>query len=67
MKDSVLLRTRQILGDTPWTEYSNKFTIPRGGRFVMLSLRRYPSKRIDNKLKGAFWLDWVRLEKVTSG
>ena len=66
-KDFVLLRTKQILGNTPWTEYSNKFKAPKGVRFVILSLRRYPSKRIDNKLKGAFWLDWVRLKKVTSG
>jgi len=63
---SVLLQTEQILGNTPWTEYSNRFKVPKDQSLVTVRLRRRPSKRIENKLRGTLWLDWVRLERLTT-
>jgi len=63
---SVLLQTEQILGNTPWTEYSNRFKVPKDQSLVTVRLRRRLSKRIDNKLRGTLWLDWVRLERLES-
>jgi len=63
---SVRLQTEQILGNTPWTEYSNRFKVPKDQSLVTVRLRRRPSKRIDNKLRGTLWLDWVRLERLAT-
>lgn len=60
----VLFQTQQILGTTKWTEYSGRLRIPQDQHLVTVQLRRRPSKRIDNKLKGILWLEWVRLKKT---
>ena len=61
---SVLFETEQILGTVPLTEYSGRFRVPRDKNLVTVRLRRRPSKRIDNKLRGTLWVDWVKLEKA---
>ncbi|MDA2932706.1 tetratricopeptide repeat protein [Acidobacteria bacterium AH-259-D05] len=62
---SVLFETEQILGTVPLTEYSGRFRVPRDKNLVTVRLRRRPSKRIDNKLRGTLWVDWVKLQKVS--
>lgn len=62
---SVLLQTEQILGTTPLTEYSGRFKVPSDQSLVAVRLRRRPSRRIDNKLRGTLWLETVKLEKVS--
>jgi len=62
---SVLLQTEQILGTTPLTEYSSRFKVPSDQSLVAVRLRRRPSRRIDNKLRGTLWLETVKLEKVS--
>ena len=63
--ESVILQTEQILGTTPLTEYSSRFKVPSDQSLVAVRLRRQPSRRIDNKLRGTLWLETVKLEKVS--
>lgn len=60
----VLFQTKQILGTTKWTEYTGRFRIPQDQHLVTVQLRRRPSRRIDNTLKGTLWVEWVRLKKI---
>ena len=41
---------------SPWRKYSIPFTVKTGGA-VQLLLRREPSQKIDNQMKGILWLD----------
>ena len=61
---SVLFQAQQILGTTEWTEYSGRLRIPQDQHLVTVQLRRRPSKRIDNKLRGTLWVEWVRLKRT---
>ncbi len=62
--ESEILQTEQILGSTPLTKYSSRFKVPSDQSLVVVRLRRQPSRRIDNKLRGTLWLETVKLEKV---
>jgi len=62
--ESEILQTEQILGTTPLTEYSSRFKVPSDQSLVVVRLRRQPSRRIDNKLRGTLWIETVKLEKV---
>jgi preprotein translocase subunit SecA len=46
------------------TKYSSRFKVPSDQSLVVVRLRRQPSRRIDNKLRGTLWLETVKLEKV---
>lgn len=59
--NGLLAHTGMILGTTPWSEYKTVFRVPKGTNLVTVRLRRRPSRRIDNKLSGVLWVDWVRL------
>ena len=59
---TVLLQTEMILATTPWTEYRGTFRLPEDHGLLTVRLRRRPSRRIDNKLQGKLWVDWVKLE-----
>ncbi len=63
--ESVILQTEQILGTTPLTKYSSRFKVPSDQSLVAVRLRRQPSRRLDNKLRGTLWLETVKLEKVS--
>ena len=63
MAGIVLLQTEMILGTTLWTEYRGKFRLPEDHGLLTVRLRRRPSRRIDNKLQGKLWVDWVKLEQ----
>ena len=62
--ESEILQTEQILGTTPLTKYSGRFQDPSAQSLVVVRLRRQPSRRIDNKLRGTLWIETVKLEKV---
>ncbi|MCP4659699.1 MAG: tetratricopeptide repeat protein, partial [bacterium] len=52
-----VLATEPILGTTPWRRYSATFRVPAQSHRLILRLRRKPSRRIDNRLRGSLWLD----------
>lgn len=62
--DRVLGQTEQVLGTTVWTVYSEEFRIPPQQHLVAVQLRRQSSRRIDNRLRGAMWLESVQLRRV---
>jgi tetratricopeptide (TPR) repeat protein len=47
-----------------WSKVSVPFTIKEGCNAIELVLRRDPSSKFDNKLKGALWLDNVTIGRV---
>ncbi len=59
-----LLETEPVLGTTSWTAYGGKLYLSEGST-VWIRLRRKPSQRIDNLLRGRLWLDDVRLVACT--
>ena len=56
-----------ITGTHNWREVSIEFRPPAGCRAVVVRVRRRPSHRFDSKIKGFLWLDYFRLEKLSSG
>ena len=63
---TLLLETTPVLGTTPWTQYSGSFRTSRDAHGVSIELRRRPSRRIDNLLRGNVWLDSVVLRAQAS-
>ena len=59
-----VVRTLQLLGDSPWQEYPALIDVAPEDRIMRIRLRREPSRRIDNKLRGTLWLSGVRLRKI---
>ena len=59
---ATLLQTDPIRGTTPWTEYLDRINVPANSHLLSISLKRRRSKRIDNRLRGRFVLDWVVLK-----
>jgi hypothetical protein len=45
-----------------WQQMEIAFTPPAGCYAVMVRLRRKPSDRFDNKIRGSLWLDDVELQ-----
>ena len=52
-----------LLGTRDWEKVSVEFTAPEGCNAVVLRLRRNPSRKLDNKIKGTVWLDEFKLEQ----
>ena len=50
-----------LIGTRDWEKVSVEFTAPEGCHAVVLRLRRYPSRKLDNKIKGTVWLDGFEL------
>ena len=50
-----------LIGTRDWEKVSVEFTAPEGCHAVVLRLRRYPSRKLDNKIKGTGWLDGFEL------
>lgn len=59
-----LLVTEVFTGTTPWQTVAGTLSVPADDPRVTLRLRRQRSLRIDNKLRGSFWIDDVRLTPV---
>ena len=50
-----------LLGTRDWEEVNLDFTAPEGCHAVVIRLRRYPSRKLDNRIKGTIWLDGFAL------
>jgi hypothetical protein len=56
-----------LTGSAGWRREVIEFTPPPGCRAVSVRLRRRPSNRFDNRIKGTLWLDDFRLEALPAG
>lgn len=54
------MTTSKLVGTTPWTDCRGEIRVAEQGP-VRVELRRDRSRRIDNKLRGAFRVAWVRI------
>jgi hypothetical protein len=50
-------RTDMFPESSPWKKYSIPFTVKEGTQAVELLLRRQPSQKFDNEIRGVLWLD----------
>jgi tetratricopeptide (TPR) repeat protein len=48
-------------GTMPWSEGHMKFQVDADTQSIMIRLRRLPSEKFDNLLKGTVWLDGINL------
>jgi hypothetical protein len=55
-------RSEAMNGTNDWTELSGSFRARPNTTEVRLELRRDESLKIDNKLWGTVWVDWIRVE-----
>jgi len=56
----------QMKGSSGWSEGQLSFEVPAGTQAVLVELRRNPSKRIDNKIRGTLWLSEVCLTSAAN-
>lgn len=61
---AVLAETEKVLGTSAWKEDSAVVKVPPETQVVSVVLRRKPSRRIDNLIRGTLWVDWVRLRQL---
>jgi len=59
--------TPALTGTHPWTPAEVEFTTGPGTHLLLISLRRKPSQRLDNKLSGTVWVADVSLAPVSGG
>ena len=57
----VLFQTTQLLGDNEWTELDQHFTTGPSTQLLVVRLRRFPSTKFDNLIKGRVWIGNVVL------
>jgi len=62
-----LAATPSATGTTPWARAEAEFTTGGSTEMVRIVVRREPSSRLDNKLRGTVWLDDVSLTAVDTG
>jgi hypothetical protein len=55
------LKTEFFPESSPWQKYSFPFTVNAGAKALEIVLRRDPSQKFDNQLKGSLWLDKVSI------
>ncbi len=53
--------TASLVGSQPWTLQQTEFTTGPETRLLVIVLRRLPSRKFDNKLRGSVWVDDVSL------
>ncbi|HEX9760714.1 MAG TPA: tetratricopeptide repeat protein [Candidatus Acidoferrales bacterium] len=58
------LLTPEVRGTEPWALHEVEFITSQETRLVEISVRRLPSRRLDNKLRGVVWVDDVSLERI---
>ena len=56
-----------VTGSQPWRRIETEFDSGPQTRAVMIVLRRTPSSKFDNKLRGTVWVDDVSLLPATTG
>jgi hypothetical protein len=55
------LKTEPLLGTREWSRIEAPLVIPPPTRLVEIRLVRQPSLKFDSKIRGAAWIDDVRL------
>ncbi len=60
-RSAVDLLTPSLEGTRPWTRVEGEITTPPGTRLLEIVLRRVPSWKFNNKLRGTVWIDDVSL------
>jgi tetratricopeptide (TPR) repeat protein len=63
--DPLLVYTSPLLGTLNWTSQEVEFTAGRSTHVVEIILRRAPSRKFDNKIKGTVWVDDVSLVRTS--
>jgi len=58
------LRTELFPASTQWQKISNTFVVKEDCRAVELTLRRDPSSKFDNEIKGSLWLDAITIRPI---
>jgi tetratricopeptide (TPR) repeat protein len=56
--------TPGLVGSQAWTLQQTEFTTGPETRLLVIALRRLPSRKFDNKLRGTVWVDDVSLAPV---
>ncbi len=56
--------TTGVVGSQPWSLEEAEFTAGPQTRLVRIALRRDPTRKLDNKLRGTVWVDDVSLTAV---
>lgn len=59
------LLTPELHGSQPWSRLQADFTTGLETRLVVIAVRRFPSRKLDNKLRGTVWMDDVSLIRLT--
>ena len=59
-------RGTTLLGTSPWSREQFQMQVPPECEAVVLRVRRRESLRFDNKIAGDYWLDDVRVVKVSN-
>lgn len=59
------LFTPNLVGTQPWTLAEIEFTTGPETHLVEIALRRFPSQKLDNKIRGTVWVDDVSLTAVS--
>jgi len=57
--------TSNLIGTQDWTGQELEFATGHTAQVVVIALRRLPSRKLDNKLRGTAWVDTVTLEAVS--
>ena len=60
-------KTEDKWGTWDWQQQEIEFTVPDETHFVELSVRRYKTDALDNKIKGQLWLDDFSLTSLGAG
>lgn len=55
------LLTPNLVGSEPWALNEADFSTGPGTHSIKIALRRLPSSKFDNKIRGTVWLDDVSL------
>jgi tetratricopeptide (TPR) repeat protein len=58
--------TSEVVGTEPWTQLELTFTTGPETHLVVLCIRRIPTTKLDNKLRGTAWVDDVTLAPLRS-
>lgn len=61
------VRTNGLVGTQPWTALEADVATDAGTHFLVIQLRRIPSRLFDNKLSGTAWVDDVSLTPLGAG
>ena len=56
--------TQNITGTSPWSQVRAEFSAGANTKRLQIALRRIPSGKIDNKIRGTVWIDDVCLVPV---